>query len=390
MNKRNLTCNAVLGLGLALATGPALAHVGYGSSLYTGAGAYDPIANTIGTGAYGAPANFVSTASSNAGYLTGLDPATLGNTHDVRFRYFILDQTSQLSFTINGLPNATVSGNANPYLNGLTASTLNPAFSLYSGVVPASSHDGVGDIDPNVAGFAPIAAYLATAPDFAPWSPFAGVNGVRGGAAAGTGGNPIGLWGVFDTNGNWTIGNNGQFTASSTAFSDPAPADGIGPYMGGLGVPKIGTVSYLGISGADAAVGATFVDSQGNTQAVLNPDGTVDNSVAWSGVLGPGIYTLAIAGTNLVNYADLYADVRSALGGLDTTAMCGPPVDPPTAPQPTCANKYAADRLARNLSITGFTVSPVPVPAALWLFASALLGGRALVSVGRRRLKRAA
>ena len=314
MSNAKLLFHAAGALGLAFAAGQALAHVGYGSSLYTGAGAYDPIANSIGTGAYGAAANFSATVSSNAGYLTGLDPATVGNTHDVRFRYFILDQASQVSFTINGLANTTVTGNPNAYLNGLTASTLNPAFSLYSGVVPASSHEGVGDIDPNVAGFAPIAAYLATAPDFAPWSPFVGVNGLRGGDAAGTGSNPVGLWGVFDTNGDWTIGNNGQFTASSTAFSDPAPADGIGPYMGGNGVPKIGTVHYLGISGADAATGATFVDSQGNTQSVLNPDGTVDNVVSWSGTLGPGIYTLAIAGANLANYAELYADVRSCDG----------------------------------------------------------------------------
>ena len=276
------------------------------------------------------------------------------------------------------MPNATVSGNPNPYLNGLTASQLNPAFSLYAGVVPASSHDGVGDIDPNVAGYAPIAAYLATAPDFASWSPFAGVNGLRGGAAAGAPGNPTGLWGVFDSNGDWTTGNNGQFTAGSTAFADPAPANGIGPYLGGLGVPKIGTVTYLGISGADAAAGATFVDSQGNTQSVLGADGSVDNSVSWSGILGPGIYTLGIGGANLSNYAALFADVRSSLAGLDTAAVCG---------STTCANLYAADRLARNLSITGFNVSPVPVPAAAWLFASAVAG---LGGPGRWRRRRQA
>ncbi len=363
MNNTRLTITACT-LGL-LAAGEAGAHVGYGSALYSGAGTYDPIANTIGTGTYGAASNFTATASSNAGFLTGLDPATLGNTHDIRFRYFTLSQTSQVSFAINGLANSMVSGNANPYLNGLTADTLNPAFSLYAGVVPASSHDGVGDIDPNVAGYAPIAAYLATAPDFAPWSPFVDVNGVRGGPGAGTPGNPVGLWGVYDSNGDWTIGNNGQFSATDTSAVDPAPADGIGPYMGGLGVPKIGTVHYLGISGADAATGATFVDSQGNTQSVLNPDGTVDNMVAWSGVLGPGIYTLAIGGANLVDYAALYADVRAAMGGHDTTTMCG---------TTTCANLYAADRLARNLSITGFTVSPVPVPAVAWLFGAALAG----------------
>jgi hypothetical protein len=359
---------------LAIAAGQAAAHVGYGSSLYTGAGAYDPLANTIGTGTYGAASNFTPTVTSNAGYVTGLDPVTLGNTHDIRFRYFVLSGPSQVSFTINGLANNPVSGNANPYLNGITPSQLNPAFSLYSGVVPASSHDGIGDIDPNVSTYGPVATYLATADDFAPWSPFVGVNGVRGGDAAGTLGNPIGLWGVYDSNGDWTTGNNGQFTASNTSFTDPAPADGIGPYLGGLGVPKIAGVNYLGISMADAATGATFVDSQGNTQAVLGADGTVDNMVSWSGVLGAGVYTLAIGGANLLNYADLFADVRSSLGGLDATATCG---------STTCANLYAADRLARNMSITGFTVAPVPAPAAVWLFGSALAG---LGGIARRRL----
>jgi hypothetical protein len=363
-------------LSLALAASHASAHVGYGSSLYTGAGAYDPLANVIGTGTYGAASNFTPSVSSNAGFLTGLDPATLGDTHNIRFRYFVLSQPSTVSFSINGLPNLPVSGNTNPYLNGLTASTLNPAFSMYSGVVPGSSHEGVGDIDPNVSTYPAVATYLATAPDFAPWSPFADVNHLRGGTAAGTPGNPIGLWGVFDTNGGWTTGNNGQFTDTSTSFTDPAPADGIGPYLGNQGVPKIGTVHWLGIARADAATGATFTDSEGNAQAVLGADGTVDNMVSWSGVLGPGIYTLAIGGANLLNYADLFAHVRSSLAGHDTTTMCG---------STTCANLYAADRLSRSLSITGFTVTVVPVPAVGWLFGVALLGVAARTARRRQR-----
>jgi hypothetical protein len=79
--------------------------------------------------------------------------------------------------------------------------------------------------------------------------------------------------------------------------------------------------------------------------------------VSWTGVLGPGVYTLAIGGVGLGDYAQLSADVRSSSGGLDTTAVCG---------TTTCANLYAADRLARNVTITGFTVTAVPEPSSVF------------------------
>ncbi|MGE0383942.1 MAG: VPLPA-CTERM sorting domain-containing protein [Gammaproteobacteria bacterium] len=370
---------AAAAVALALAAGQASAHVGYGSALYSGDGVYDPLANTVGTGTLGAASNFNASVSSNAGYITGLDPNTLGNTHDIRFRYFTLSSQSLVSFTIVGNPNNPVSGNPNAYLNGLTASRLNPAFSLYSGVVPASSHDGYGDIatvaayDVDVSGEGSVADALASAPQFAAWSPFAPVNDVRGGAAAGTPDNDTGLWGVFDSDGDWGIANNGQFTATNTAFGNPAPADGSGPYLGNVGTPKYAMVTYLGISGADAEAGATFVDSLGVEQALLGADGNADYTVSWSGILGPGIYTLAIGGANIEDYDNLFTDVRSSSGGLDAGAVCG---------ATTCANLYAADRLSRSLSITEFSVAPVPVPAAVWLFGSALAG---VAGLRRRR-----
>jgi len=351
----------------------AAAHVGYNSSLFTGAGAYDPLANSIGTGSYGAASNFTSSVASNGAFLAGLDSGTLGNTHDIRFRYFVLSESSQVSFTITGLAN-TPAVSSNPYLAGKVASTLNPAFSLYSGVVPASSHDGVGNVA-SVAASPATAAYLATAPDFAPWSPFAGVNGVRGGLPAGTPGtlgdplnpgNPVGLWGVFDANGDWTIGNNGNAAAT------PVPANGIGPYLGNVGVPKVAGVQYLGISVADAAFGASFVDSVGMTQAVAGADGVVDNQVSWSGVLGAGVYTIAIGGANLENFESLYTHVRLSSGSLDTVSGCV---------STTCANLYAEDRLNRSLAITGFSVTPVPEPET-WAL---LLAGLGLVGAAARR-----
>jgi len=359
MKKYNLRTSILFVLGgLALVSGQASAHVGYGSALYSGAGVYDPLTNNTGAGAGGPGASFTATVSSNAGYLEGLDPQTLGNTHDNRFRYFTLDATSTVSFTIQGTVNA----------NG--SSTLNPGFSLYNGVLPASSHEGVGDIA-NVAADTDTAAYLATAPQFASWSPFSGVNGLRGGAAAGSPSNPTGLWGVFDTNGSITTGNNGAWTAANNSATDTH-----GPnYLGNLDTPKIATITYTGISGADALVGATFTDSTGGTQSVLGADGTLDNRVSWTGTLGPGVYTLAIGGVDLLNYANIFADVRSSNGGLGTDAAANA--------------AYTADRLARGLTFSSFTVNgveyaPVPVPAAVWLFGSALGG---LGIFGRRKAK---
>lgn len=329
MKKRSCKNILVAAIGLAMA-GAASAHVGYGSALYSGSGAYDPLTNGTGTGTYGAGSNFNATVASNAGYLTGLDPVTLGNTHDIRFRYFTLAQSSQVSFTIVGTTNA----------NG--SSTLNPGFSLYSGVLPSSSHEGVGDVTA-VAADADVAAYLATAPKFASWSPFAGVNALRGGP-------DTGLWGVFDTNGNITTGNNGTTGASDTRGAN---------YLGGLDTAKIATITYLGISKADAAAGSTFVDSLGNTQSVLGADGVVDNTVSWSGTLGPGIYTLAIGGANLANYSALFNDVRDSNGGTGSDAAANA--------------RYTADRLARGLSIQNFTVTAVPEPESWAMMLAGLL-----------------
>lgn len=345
-------------LAIGLASGQAMAHVGYGSALYSGNGVYDPLTNTNGTGTGSALANYSATVSSNAGFLTGLDSKTLGNTHDIRFRYFTLDASSLVSFTINGTANSIISGNVNTALNGLTASTLNPAFSLYTGVVPASSHDGIGDIA-NVATDADTHTYLGTEQGFASWSPFAALNQVI--TAAG-GGSVNQQWGVFDSNGDFTTGNNGAWTALSTAATDTHGAN----YLGGLDTPKVAGITYTGISGSDAAIGSSFTDQNGTNQAVIGADGTVDNSVSWSGTLAAGIYTLAIGGANLGDYSTYITDTITNGGAV---ALAGS----------TAANAYAADRLARGLSLTNFSVNgvavaAVPVPAAVWMFLTGVMG----------------
>jgi hypothetical protein len=357
--------------GSLLAATSALAHVGYGNALFIQAGGVDPIGtaltagNVFPTDTFGAASNFTSTVSSNAGYITGLDPVTYGNTHDIRFRYFVLAQPSQVGFKITGLSNSPVTGNANPALNGMTPSTLNPAFSLYRGIVPPSSHDGVGE-NPAYAADPDIRALLQSEGGFAPWSPFVGTNaaidaakglppGTTSASAAAT------HWGVFRTNADFATGNDGVSPGGATYSYQ---------YANGDNTPTAGTIQYTGISFADALVGATYTDSQGVSHTVLGADGALDNVVSWSGVLGPGVYTLAIGGAGLIDYANLYTAVRFSNAGRSTDV--------------TANTAYAADRLARRLTITEFTVTAVPEPASIWM----LGGGLALLGFYAARRRR--
>ena len=166
MRNKSLIVGSLSAMALTLAAGVASAHVGYGLSLY------DQATNTVGVaGSNG----FDPTASSNAGWISGMSNNgvnrtgtvdSLADTHNNRFRSFTLDQNSTVSITVTGTANT----------NG--ASVLNPGFSLFSGLVPAASHDGVGDTNGLTA--AQIAAmqtpahnaHLGTLPAFATWSPF--------------------------------------------------------------------------------------------------------------------------------------------------------------------------------------------------------------------------
>jgi hypothetical protein len=339
--------------GLLLAAGQASAHVGYGTALY------DQATNTYaGPGTTG----LNPTVSSNAGWLSGLSNNgvnrtatvdTFGDTHNNRFRFFTLTTLSNVSFSVTGTANT----------NG--ASVLNPGVSLFAGLVPASSHDGVGD--KNGLSAAQITAlqstamvgtaantvgdggYLQQQPGFASWSPFYDANDeiLAEGGAADVPGNRD-KWGVFKSDENFVMGNNAGLVSG---------------------------VSFLGAV-ADAASGAYA-------------DGNVDNTVSWSGQLGPGSYTLTIGGTSLSDLVSLFAAVQQGTPGPNSTSCaffgdpgCNATVWPGVNTTP---GTYSNLRLARNMAIT-FEVQPVPVPAAVWLFGSALAG---MGVIGRRKGKAA-
>jgi hypothetical protein len=324
MNKKVFALNSISATALALAAGSASAHVGYGTSLYNQATNTYAAAGTSGMD---------PTVSSNAGWISGMSNNgfnrtasvdTLADTHNNRFRFFTLTQQSQVSFTITG---------TNTNGNGL----LNPGYSLFSGQVPASSHDGVGDTNGLTA--AQITAmqtpahnaYLAGQPAFATWSPFYDAMDeitANGGGTVDAGG---ANWGVYRADGNVTMGNNS-----------------------GL----VSTMTYLGISGGD-----------GHGSDVL------DNSISWAGLLGPGVYSLVIGGSSLTDLASLFALVQQGV------PACTDANNPATCNGTVYPADYTTLRLARTAHID-FNVQAVPVPAAVWLLGSALAG---MGIIGRRR-----
>jgi hypothetical protein len=330
---------------LAAGAGAAFAHVGYGSSLY------DQSTNT-----FGAVANFTSTVSSNAGWISGMSNNgvnrtatvdTLGDSHNNRFRFFTLTQSSNVTITVLGTPNS----------NG--ASVLNPGFSLFTGLVPASSHESVGDTNgltpaqitamqsPAMVGAAlntpGDGGHLQNVPAFATWSPFFDTMDeitAEGGGAVDAGGPN---WGVYQADGNFTMGNNGGLVSG---------------------------VIYQGISVGDG--------HNGDLQ---------NNAVSWSGILGPGTYSLIIGGSNLDDLTALFTEVQNGTG-LPAAGYTACDVNNPVSCDGTAySTAYNNLRLARNMFISmtvDGNVSPVPVPAAVYLFGAGLAG---LVGLARRKMQ---
>ena len=354
MNKA-LILGSLSAVTLMMAVGTAAAHVGYGTELY------NQSTNTWGpTGTGG----FNPTVSSNAGWISGMSDNgvnrtatvdTLADSHNNRARFFSLDQTSNVSITVTGTANSFAPG------LGLTPSMLNPGFSLFSGMVPLGSHDGVGDLNglipdevtalqtPAMVGTsvgAPDGGHLQNVPAYATWSPFFDTMDEiipEGGGAVDAGGPN---WGVYQSDGNVTMGNNGG---------------------------EVSTMNFTGVAVGDG--------HDGDVQ---------DNRVTWTGTLGPGIYSLFIGGANQTDLASLFEEVQQGtpIGCTDVSSSCnrtnfGNPSDPNN---PAATDPYFKLRGARNMHISmsvNGDVSPVPVPAAAYLFGTGLIG---LAGMARRKM----
>jgi hypothetical protein len=294
--------------------------VGYGTSLYTPTSVIDPVTGLAGTGSVFS--NQSSTASSNAGWIAGQDTTTWANSHDNRFRYFYLDSEATIDFTITG---------TNTNGNGL----LNPGYSIFQGVVPSGSHDGAGDLPAGQ--FVPL-SYVGAQTGFATWSPFAATNDEID-ANNGAAGLTTAHWGTYRSNGDVTMANNGVSLA----------APGVA-----------GTMVYTGLFGSNGT----------------------GNTVTGHYQLGPGLYSLVIGGANSADLAALLSAAQATNGHYNTAVdpVTGLPVDPLTNPAAVAA--YTNQRLARTFDVA-FNVTPVPLPAAVWLFGSGLAG---VIAFARRRM----
>ena len=160
--------------------------------------------------------------------------------------------------------------------------------------------------------------YYAGQSTFASWSPFASNNT----NIIANGGATTEKWGEFRANANVTM------------RADDANNN-----------PIVSTMTYTGLFG-------------------LNSTG---NSISGHYQLGPGLYTLVVGGANMSDLAALLSHAIATNGDYTTPsgALTG----------------YNNARLARNFNIQ-FSVTPVPIPAAVWLFGTGLAG---VVALARRR-----
>ena len=249
---------------------------------------------------------------------------------------------------VNATPDRTVSSNAG-WLAGQDATTWANSHDqrfLYFNLAQASTIDftitgtntnGNGVLNPGYSifegvainsvhdGAAAPASYIGAQTGFASWSPFAAAN-----AAITANGGTLTTehWGQYRSNADFTMANDGSAATATNAARPPAAF----------------TLEYTGLFGSSAT---------GNTIT-----GHYD--------LGPGIYSLVVGGANATDLAALLSDAQAS----NSCAIAGP-----------ACTAYTADRLARTFNIA-FSVTPVPLPAAVWLFGSGLAG---VIALARRK-----
>jgi hypothetical protein len=119
-----------------------------------------------------------------------------------------------------------------------------------------------------------------------------------------------------------------------------------------------------------ANANVTMAHSNGTTSTMtytgLFGANGIGNTITGTYTLGPGLYTLVVGGANSTDLAALLSHAIATNGDYTTPsgALTG----------------YTNARLARNFNIQ-FNVTPVPIPAAVWLFGTGLAG---VVALARR------
>jgi hypothetical protein len=168
-------------------------------------------------------------------------------------------------------------------------------------------------------------AYLAAQTGFASWSPFAATN-----------------TNIVNAGGTITTAHWGQYRSNAdVTMSKDAAAPGYPTVQG-----QVGTMYFTGLSGSNAS----------------------GNVVSGHYTLGPGLYSLVVGGANPFDLQTYLAAAMATNGNYSGTQ------------DPTILAAYNAARLARTFNIE---FSAVPIPAAVYLFGSGLIG---IAAFARRRM----
>ena len=227
------------------------------------------------------------------------------------------------------------------------------------------------------------------------------------GTGSATGGNVIFV--LYDPTAGQSLALNTQktvqdmFTASSFSIADPGLASFLSTYSADLSTMQW---NMGGLANGPALTGVAT--SNGNAGDVWNPAMTPIDGLSLSGSMD-GIYNLSTNNNAFLSESNSYADPSGSITGfigsgawgytLGSTAAWGPgfnnsltglnggmkmsfaAIDLPTdgVSMSTFAGTWSVNAANGTLN---YTVSAVPVPAAVWLFGSGLLG---LVGISRRK-----
>lgn len=354
--RKNLVSALLIGGAMAV-SGQASAHWSSGPFLYNDAGS-NPLNlangnlaagvanNGVGVNGTGSGTNVATgtsygtytqtrATSSDYGWIQGQDNTLWANSHDNKGLAFSLTGTSQVSFTVNTVGTAAsitqTQATGGSAVTNLTALDWNPAFSIFKGLAPQSSHEGG-------AGNTTLANNL---PGYVSWGPYASAQPYTAGTDAtyeATTGNTYtgnGTWGAYRSNADWTGGRDVSATATY----------GNGNLIGtslALGGGNVSTLDYLG--SASSAPGG--------------------HTVTWTGTLGPGDYSIWVGGTNAANSAQQILNYQALLAATNAADTAG-----------IAAANAAITALRGSYGFTiQTTVAAVPVPATVWLMITGLMG----------------
>ena len=357
---------ALLAGGMAGVSGQAFAHWSAGPFLYndagtnplqmansnlavgvansgTGANAAGSFGTNTGTGTSYGTYSQTRAVASNYGWIQGQDNSLWANNHDNKGLAFSLANTSQVTFTVTTLGTATsaiqtqamnAAGTAmNTSATPLSGNDWSPAFSIFKGMPAQSAYEAGNNT-----------VLINNLPGYISWSPFASANPYSAGTEAtyeATTSNSYtgnGTWGAYRSNADWVLGRD----VSATATFGNGNLIGTDPTLGGNNTKLM---EY--IAAAQSASGA--------------------HTVSWTGTLGPGDYSIWVGGADAAsaaqqaqNYQDLAAHIAG--GGLATDAT-------------GVALNAAISALRANNGFTiQTTVAAVPVPGAVWLMMTGLMG----------------